>query len=100
MKNVILTLIILWAPIVLAHDWDDSTEVDDTLDKQSTVQVTCGSHSLGQVYCSTPVQSFDAVELSHQISKLNCKSGISWGHDNHFLWTSRGCRGVFTIWYE
>ena len=64
-----------------------------------TRRLTCGNYSGAQVTCKLDDNATD-VRLVKDYTGTRCQEGSSWGHNEKFLWTSRGCRAEFEVTYR
>lgn len=69
--------------------------VSERVEAQSRIR--CESQDDTRAYCRIPGGWSSEVRFSRQLSKSQCREGVSWGIDRHEIWVDRGCRAEFEV---
>jgi hypothetical protein len=64
---------------------------------EAQARIRCESEDGSREYCRIPGGWSSEVRFSRQLSKSECREGISWGIDRHEIWVDRGCRAEFEV---
>ena len=67
--------------------------------EDETRRITCGNYSGAQVTCKLDVNA-TGVRLVKDYTGTRCEEGSTWGHNEKFIWTRRGCRAEFEVTYR
>ena len=66
-----------------------------TLARPGSELVVCESRDFRYRHCS--VAGGGNVRLVRQISKSECRYGVTWGHESDGIWVDRGCGAEFAV---
>lgn len=81
------------ADFLITRNRDDRNRDDNPNRHRATV--VCESDFHSRHHCAIDTRS--GVQLSRQLSRVNCVLNRTWGYDSRGIWVKDGCRAEFLV---
>jgi hypothetical protein len=86
----------VWVTKGCSGEFDFKRSGDDRPAPGRGRQIACASRNFERQYCPSERRIVHA-RLVEQRSRAACAKGRSWGYDDHGIWVSDGCNGLFAV---